>query len=219
MDVTSQVEYEKAIVKADAEKTVLIKEVHHRVKNNLQVISSLISLEERFKTDSDIIIDITKSRINALALIHETIYNEEDMNYINVRQFIGEFDEKLKSLATYPDISFINEIDDWTLPVNSVTPLVLMINELTTNSFKYAFKEDDVKEIFKSIHLYNDNGIRMAKFHYRDNGKGLDEGFDIDSSRSLGWTIIKSLTAQLDGEYELFNDNGFNFVLKFPILE
>ena len=79
--------------------------------------------------------------------------------------------------------------------------------------------EDDVKEIFKSIHLYEDNGIKMAKFHYKDNGKGLDEGFDIDSSRSLGWTIIKSLAAQLDGEYELFNDNGFNFVLKFPILE
>ncbi len=219
MDVTEARKHERELIKADAEKTVLIKEVHHRVKNNLQVISSLISLEERFKTDSDIIIDITKSRINALALIHETIYNEEDMNYINVKYFIGEFDEKLKSLATYPDINFINEIDDWTLPVNAVTPLVLMINELTTNSFKYAFKEDDVKEIFKSIHLYEDNGIKMAKFHYKDNGKGLDEGFDIDSSRSLGWTIIKSLAAQLDGEYELFNDNGFNFVLKFPILE
>ena len=77
MDITKELEREKALIKSDAEKTVLIKEIHHRIKNNLQTINSLISLEERFKTSSDDIIDITKSRINSLALIHETIYNEK----------------------------------------------------------------------------------------------------------------------------------------------
>ena len=128
MDVTSQVEYEKAIVKADAEKTVLIKEVHHRVKNNLQVITSFISLEERFrKSEPERIIEITKNRINALALIHETIYNENDMDYITIKPFLHNFDEKLASLS-HLDIDFVNDFEDLTLSIDIVTPLALMIN-------------------------------------------------------------------------------------------
>ncbi len=218
-DVTTQVEHENFLIKSDAEKTVLIKEVHHRVKNNLQTITSLISLEEKFETNPAKILDVTKSRVSALALIHETIYNEEDMNYITLSEFFPEFDNKLKSLATYPDIEFIEDIEDLTLFIDSVTPLVLMTNELTTNSFKHAFEEDDEsKKITKTITSYEENGIKMCKYHYKDNGKGLPDDFDIDNQGTLGWTIIKSLVAQLDGEYELFSDNGFNFVLTFPII-
>ncbi len=219
-DITEDYLNRQEIIKADAEKTVLVKEVHHRIKNNLQTITSLISLEERFETDSDEIIDITKSRINSLALIHESIYNEANMNYISIQQFFNSFDDKLKSLATHPDIIFTNEIEDLVLNVDYVTPMVLMINELTTNTFKYAFeKEDQNKEIYKSIKAYENKGVKICKFHYKDNGKGLPDDFDIDSSRSLGWTIIKSLVTQLEGEYKIFNDNGFNFILEFPIIK
>ncbi|MCQ2964480.1 MAG: hypothetical protein MJ203_02820 [archaeon] len=101
-DITEDYLNRQEIIKADAEKTVLVKEVHHRIKNNLQTITSLISLEERFETSSDEIIDVTKSRINSLALIHESIYNEANMNYISIQQFFNSFDDKLKSLATHP---------------------------------------------------------------------------------------------------------------------
>ncbi|MCQ2964479.1 MAG: sensor histidine kinase [archaeon] len=101
-----------------------------------------------------------------------------------------------------------------------MTPLVLMINELTTNTFKYAFeKEDKTKEIYKSIREYEKNGVKICEFSYKDSGKGLPDDFSIDSSKSLGWTIIKSLVTQLEGEYKIFNDNGFNFILEFPIIK
>ena len=142
------------------------------------------------------------------------------MSYIGIQEFFNSFDDKLKSLSTHPDIIFTNELENLTLFVDYVTPLVLMINELTTNTFKYAFeKEDQNKEIYKSIKAYENKGVTMCKFHYKDNGKGLPEDFDIDSSRNLGWTIIKSLVTQLDGEYEIFNDNGFNFILEFPVIK
>ena len=218
MDITEEWNWQNTLIKSNAEKTVLIKEVHHRVKNNLQTITSLISLEERFKTDPAKILDITKTRINALALIHETIYNEFDMNYISIKNFFSSFDDKLKLLSSHPDIVFNEDIEDLTLYIDTATPLVLMINELTTNSFKHAFeKEDENKEIYKSLKSYEENGVKMCKFHYKDNGKGLPE--DIDSIGSLGWIIVKSLITQVDGKYEIFNDNGFNFVLKFPYIE
>ena len=212
--------YARELNEEDAEKTVLVKEVHHRVKNNLQTITSLISLEERFETDPNKILDITKTRINALALIHETVYNESDMNYISIKEFFSEFDDTLRVLSTFPDIKFKSDIDDEELYIDYVTPLVLMTNELTTNSFKYAFEEsDENKLIEKSISLYVDiRGIKMCKYTYKDYGKGLPDDFDKNSNGSLGWTIIKSLVSQLDGEYEVFNDNGFNFILTFPVL-
>ena len=209
--------YEHNLLEDDEEKTILVKEVHHRVKNNLQVLSSFISLEKKFYGDDpDKIIDITRSRIESLALLHETIYNEKHMDYITIKDFFEEFDEKLRPLSAYTDIQFINDIDDITLPIDSVTPLMLMINELSTNSFKYAFKDNSEKIITKSIKLI-DSG-KICRIHYKDNGPGIPEGFDMDSSPSLGWTIIKSLTSQLDGEFEIYNDNGFNFVLEFPVI-
>ncbi|MCQ2965085.1 MAG: hypothetical protein MJ203_05920, partial [archaeon] len=223
-DVTEQVNYERDLINADNEKTILIKEVHHRVKNNLQVITSFISLEERLrKDDPGRIIDITKKRIASLALIHERIYNEDNMNFISLKDFVHDFDLKLESLSNIPDIEFINDIDsDLSLSLDIITPLVLMINELTTNSFKYAWDTeeyaDKYKEIYKSINLFNDpEGKEYCEFIFKDNGRGLYEDFDINSSPSLGWTIIKSFVSQLDGEYELSNDEGLKFVLKFPL--
>lgn len=219
-DITRQVEYEQALIEADAEKTVLVKEVHHRVKNNLQLITSFISLEERFHGENpQRIVDITRNRISSLALIHERIYNEDNMNLISLKEFIAGFDDKLNALSNIDDIKFVTNIDEnLNLSVDYMTPMVLIINELTTNSFKYAFTENQkYKEIFKSIEIYFESGIKMCKYHYKDNGVGLPVGFNLDSSPSLGWQIIKSLSYQLDGEFETFNDNGFNFVLKFQI--
>ena len=190
--------------------------MHHRVKNNLQTISSFISLEERFGTDLSSIVQKTQNRIRVLALIHEAIYAETDMKCVSVKQFIEQFDELLESIALDSDISFINEVDDLNLNMDEITPIVLIINELTTNSFKHAYTPGKHKEIYTSFTKIDKNGEKYYRFHYKDNGPGLPEDFDIDSSPSLGWSIIKALSAQLDGEYKLFNKDGFNFVLEFP---
>lgn len=218
-DVTDRVNYENALIQSDSEKTVLIKEVHHRVKNNLQVILSLISLEEKFKTQPTEIVNQIKNRINSLALIHESIYNQDHMGTIGIKDFIEKFDENLSNMII-SNINFINELEDITLSVDLITPLILIINELSTNSFKYAFSEypeDKYKEIYKSISKYEENNVTMCKFIYKDNGIGLKDDFDMKNSNSLGSTLIHALSNQLDGDYEIYNDNGFNFVLKFPI--
>lgn len=211
-DVTSKIEKENALIKADEEKTILIKEIHHRVKNNLQVITSFISLEERFhKNSPERIIEVTKNRINSLALIHERIYNEENMNFISFKDFINDFDCRLFNL-TSKNIKFINKIpEELSLAIDIMIPIVLIINELTINSFKYAFNDNNNHIIYKSMTKENDNYL----FTYCDNGSGLSENFDIESSSGLGWTIIKALSNQLDGKIKIESKKGFKFKLKF----
>lgn len=220
-DITKQVNFQRDLIQANKDKTILIQEVHHRIKNNLQRITSLINLEQKFHNDDpERILEITKKRLKSLALIHETIYREEDLSSIMLHFFFNDFDNKLFMFSTSDDIKFDNDIDNGLkLSVNKLTPLTLMVNELTTNSFKYAFPDDfsGVKKIFKSIHVYDNNGLRFCEFKYSDSGVGLPDDFDLDNVTSLGWIIIKSLIGQLDGEFELFNDNGFNLVMKFPI--
>lgn len=217
-DVTKQYEYEQSLIKSDAKKTVLIKDVHHRVKNNLQIINSYINLEERFNDDPDKVLKDTKSRIASLSLIHETIYNEKEMDYISIKEFFNDFDTKLKGLMEHANIEFINEFEDLTIYIDNLTPLVLLVNELTTNSFKHAFSSsEDNNIVYKSLKSYEEDGFTKAKFHYKDNGKGLDDDFDVSKSKQLGFVIMKSLVSQLGGEYEVFNDDGFNFVMTFPI--
>lgn len=220
MDVTDTVNYEKNLIKSDNEKVVLIKESHHRFKNDLQLITNFINLEQRFhKDDPQKIMELTKQRINSLALIHERIYNEYDMKSINVNVFLNDFDKSLFNLAMN-DVEFINEIDsDFTLTSKFMTPITLIINELTTNSFKYAWDDEFEGEMLvtKLFKQYTKGDKEYCEFIYKDNGKGLDEGFNIESSNTLGWKLIMALSTQIDAEYELFNDEGLVFKLNFEI--
>ncbi len=94
-----------------------------------------------------------------------------------------------------------------------------MVNELTTNSFKHAFPDNFLgdKEIYKSINSFEKEGSTHVKFTYKDTGIGLPDNFDMNKTSSLGMMIIKSLVGQLDAEFELFDDNGFNFIFNFPL--
>lgn len=134
---------------------MLLKEVHHRVKNNLQIIASYMNLEEKFYGDDyKRIVDDTRMRIESLALIHETIYNETEMDVMNIKGFSNAFDNHLKNISHH-EIEFISDIDDINLPINLVNPLVLLTNELTTNSIKYDFTENDEEKIIhKTIKIH-----------------------------------------------------------------
>lgn len=220
-DITKQFKYQRDLIQANKDKTILVQEVHHRIKNNLQLITSFINLEQKFHNDDpERILDITKKRLKSLALIHETIYREDDLSSIMLNFFFKDFDNKLFMFSTSDDIKSDNDIEnDLRLSVDKLTPLTLMVNELTTNSFKYAFPDEfsGDKRISKSIHTYVEDGLKFCKFKYSDSGVGLPNDFELDNVTSLGWIIIKSLIGQLDGEFELFNDNGFNLIMKFPI--
>lgn len=215
-DITSIYKKYEQLKNANHDKNALLKEVHHRVKNNLQILNSFLSLEERFhKDDSDRIINNTKNRLKSLALMHEQAYTGEKVNYVKMEDYLNEIDAKLFNTYNNDNIKFIVESANEThLPLDLVTPLTLIINELTINSLRYAFVNNQPnKEIFKSTKIKDG----YCRFIYRDNGVGLPKDFDINTTPSLGWTIIKSLTKQLDGKLRVKNDNGMCFVVEFPV--
>lgn len=131
------------------------------------------------------------------------------MKNIHVKSFINDFIRSLYSLSDDIDITFVNDIrDDLLLSVDSVTPLVLILNELIINIFKYAFDENHTgpKEIHTSFRVEKIEDKFYCKCYYKDTGKGIPEGFDISKSNSLGMLVIKELSGQLDGEWEFYND-------------
>lgn len=219
-DITKEKDFTNYLIKTDREKTVLLQEVHHRVKNNLQIIMSFINLEKRFhRGNYEKILDITERRIESLALIHERIYKDENMNNMNVPTFLADLDKQLHRRSEDDGITFIREVDEnLTFSINIVTPLALIINELTVNTFKYAFdKNSKNKTIYKSLDLFEKDGQTFCQFKYLDNGIGFPEDFDFGTFDGLGWKIIVSLAGQLDAEYEIINDDEVGIVLTFPV--
>ena len=217
-DVTEDYKKQKALREANEHQKVLIKEVHHRVKNNLQVLNSFLNLEKRaYKNQPTIIIDHMQSRLSSLAILHEKTYNTEDFKNINLKNYVEDQDAQLTNLIGLRDgIEFVSEVDDdLNLSIEIITPLLLVIDELTMNAIKHAFpdKTRPNKMIRKVITKVDDD---TAKLLLTDNGVGIDNPKEI--SANLGCEIIKSLTRQLDGTIKLLNlENGTGYELTFPI--
>ena len=217
-DITEDYVKQQALQDANEHQKVLIKEVHHRVKNNLQVLNSFLNLEKRaYKDQPEIIIDHMQSRLSSLALLHEKTYNTSDFKNINLKEYIDDQDIKLKSLIGLRDgIEFKSTVDsNITLSIEIITPLLLVVDELTMNSIKHAFPEDwPNKTITKEIKKLDDN---TGELIIKDNGVGIDKQKK-DMKHSLGCEIIKNLTKQLDGEIRYLDvDKGTGFRLLFPL--
>ena len=217
-DVTEERKKQQELMEANEHQTILIKEVHHRVKNNLQVLNSFLNLEKRaYKDKPGIIIDHMQSRLSSLAILHEKTYNTEDFKNINLKEYIVDQDSQLRGLIGLRDgIEFESEVDsDLNLTIEVITPLLLVIDELTMNAIKHAFPDKTVpnKKIIKKITKLDDS---TAQLILRDNGVGIEDPGSI--TKNLGCEIIKNLTKQLDGEIELFqHENGTGYRLTFPI--
>ncbi len=217
-DITEEYNKQQELVEANEHQKILIKEVHHRVKNNLQVLNSFLNLEKRaYKNKPDIIIDHMQSRLSSLAILHEKTYNTTDFKNINLKDYIIDQDSQLRGLIGLRDgIEFKSEVDeDINLTIEVITPLLLVIDELTMNAIKHAFPDKSVtnKVIYKKItKLDNETGQLILK----DNGVGIEDPSKI--SKNLGCEIIRNLTKQLDGEIELYqHENGTGYKLVFPL--
>jgi two-component sensor histidine kinase len=217
-DLTEDREKQKELVEANEHQKVLIKEVHHRVKNNLQVLNSFLNLEKRaYKDKPHIIIDHMQSRLSSLAILHEKTYNTTDFKNINLKDYIVDQDSQMTNLIGLRDgIKFESEVDDdINLTIEVITPLLLVIDELTMNAIKHAFPDKSVpnKVIYKKISkLDPETGQLILK----DNGIGIENPKKI--SKNLGCEIIKNLTKQLDGHIELYqHENGTGYRLTFPL--
>lgn len=214
-DISEEKQKQDTLIRANNRMNVLIKEIHHRVKNNLQLLNSFLNLEKRaYKDSPDLIIDHMQTRLASLALLHEKTYDTQDFTHINLADYIHEQDNNMLSLIGNRDIKFTSIIDpNLTLTIEVITPLLLIIDELTMNALKHAFTEDmDDKEIYKEIKQINNEQCELI---IKDNGVGLGV-IDETTGTHLGWQIIRSLTGQLDGEIEVLElERGSGFRLIF----
>ena len=217
-DITDERNKQMELREANEHQIILIKEVHHRVKNNLQILNSFLNLEKRvYRDNPELIIDHMQARLTSLALLHEKTYNTQDFKNINLDDFIVDHDNQLKSFANLKnDIEFESDVDkDITLTIEVITPLLLIIDELSMNSIKHAFPDKNMpdKKIFKSITKIDED---HAELIFRDNGVGIENPKKI--TKNLGCEIIKNLTKQLNGEIKLIeHENGTGYRLVFPI--
>ena len=195
---------------------ILIKEIHHRVKNNLQILSSFLNLEKRaYKNDPDLIIEHMQTRLNSLALLHEKTYNSQDFKNINLKDYLIDHDRKTMGVVDFPNkIEFETYVDEnLELSLEVITPLLLIIDEITMNSIKHAFPDTSSNnKITKEIRSVGNNAAELI---IKDNGVGIEDSNKM--SKNLGCEIIKSLTKQLGGKIIMFNqDKGTAYKLTFP---
>ncbi|MGZ7067688.1 MAG: histidine kinase dimerization/phosphoacceptor domain -containing protein [Methanobacterium sp.] len=230
-DVTEQKKAESEIIKSLDEKEVLLREIHHRVKNNLQIISSLINLQSN-KMDDPKMFDSFKeiqNRVKSIALIHEKLYQSKDISKINFAEYIPQLASDLyRSYEISPFIDLEVKADDILLDINKALPCGLIINELITNSIKHAFPEIKNYKYPGEISASNSNRIKKGKININfsnisdvyelnifDNGIGYPDDLDIEKTETLGLRLVNSLKGQLNSEIELKNNEGAHFRLTF----
>ncbi len=201
------------------EKEMLLKEIHHRVKNNLMIISNLLELQSYYindKADLDVFRD-SKTRADSMALIHEKLYQSTDLKKIDFGEYIHSL--ALDIFDTYniasDRIKLVINVEDIMLDINVAIPLGLIINELLTNSLKYAFPEDK-KGLINIIFSKTDNIFTLI---IKDDGIGLKPNTDIKNTESLGLELVNNLTRQIDGNVELECEDGVEFKITFKELE
>ncbi|MBU2975503.1 sensor histidine kinase [Zobellia sp. B3R18] len=204
-----------------SERDTLLKEIHHRVKNNLQVITSLLSLQSSFIKDDKIkgLFRYSQYRINSMAIIHEMLYRSKDLSRINYGDYVHQLASKLiaSMRGSEKKIDLKIEAEELHLNLDTSVPLGLMINEIITNSLKYGFKNKD--EGLISIKFEK---LKYPNFLLRigDNGTGFSDEIDFRNTKSLGLKLIHMLTLQLKGTVEKDNtESGTHYIITFQEIE
>ncbi|PIQ25184.1 hypothetical protein COW36_23025 [bacterium (Candidatus Blackallbacteria) CG17_big_fil_post_rev_8_21_14_2_50_48_46] len=186
------------------EKKILLQEIHHRVKNNLQLVVSLITLQIKLlqNLESEESLRCTQRRIAAIAMIHEMLYESENFSQIPYREYIERLlTQSLRGMSDgATPIALKLELEDISLKMDTAIPLGLILNELTTNALKHAFADTFQPEIQVSL---SELAPRKFKLHFCDNGSGLPKDLQIDTLSSLGLRLILNLVRQLQGELEI----------------
>ncbi len=198
-------------------KDVLLKEVHHRVKNNLQIISSILSLQSNYiKKDIDREIFLNcRNRVKSMALIHEQLYKSENFADIRMEDYIKVLvNDILASFHKSHCTKTIMDLDPVTLNIEMAIPCGLIINELLSNSLKHAFGKNDNGEIEVRFKV---GKAQNALLVIRDNGKGFPEGFDFTRTESLGFQLVNALISQINGKISHSFNGGLEFNITFPL--
>ena len=199
------------------QKGIMLREIHHRVKNNLTIVISLLDLQLRSNANPELrrIITDIEMRIRSMALIHEHLYRSENIDLIPLASYIHSLATIISSAFSGHRITLITSLDAAEVSIETALPIGLITNELLTNAYKYAFPGSMNGEI--EIHLKQD-ADEMFTLTVSDNGIGLPDSFTLDSENSLGMFIVRLLVEQLDGALEIDREQGTSFIIRFKNL-
>lgn len=213
-DISEQKKNEQTIKASLKEKETLLAEIHHRVKNNLAIISGLLEMQT-FNAEGDIVNELreSQSRIQSIAMVHERLYQSDSFTNIPLGTYIDELFRFIANTFNTEgrEIRIEKEIEPVALDVSQAIPCGLILNELITNSYKHAF--NGTKEPVISISLNEQDG--RINLEVKDNGIGLPPDFEIEQPSSLGTTLIRTLVQQLDGELKVSSGEGATFNISF----
>jgi len=218
-DITERKNAERKVIEALHEKEVLVKEVHHRVKNNMQIISSLLNLQTNYVDDKEAVnvLKESQNRVKSMAIIHEKLYMSDDLTHINFIDYIQSLVINLFYSYNVEEtqIKPILEIENVSLNMETAVPCGLIISELVSNSLKYAFPNDLKGEILVSLKSVDDRYELIIS----DNGVGLPEEIDFNNLETLGLLLVNNLTEQIDGELTIKRSPGTEFKIIFKELD
>ncbi len=218
-DMTEHKQAEEKIKASLNEKEVLLKEIHHRVKNNLQIISSLLDLQANYVKDKEAVnvLQESQNRVKSMAMIHEMLYQSIDLVTIDFSEYIRNLvNDLFYAYGAKSNIKPIIDVEQVFLNIETAIPCGLIISELVSNSLKYAFPANKAGELSVNINSHNEE----FELTICDNGIGLPENIDFkDVTTSLGLRLVNMLVNQLDGSIELDKTEGTKFQIKFKELE
>jgi PAS domain S-box-containing protein len=215
-DITERKRAEEQIMSALREKDILLKEIHHRVKNNLQVVASLLDLQSRSIEDRQarMLFGESQKRIETMTLIHEKLYQSKDLARIDFTEYVDDLTAQIFALHEGRSdlIDLKADVRNVILDVNKAIPCGLIINELVSNALKHAFTGGERGTVSIRMHAHNEGGVTLS---VSDDGKGFPEGVDYLNTKSLGMQLIISLVDQLGGIIKLEGGKGTTFVITF----
>jgi len=215
-DVTEQRQAEKQIKASLHEKEVLLREIHHRVKNNLQIISSLLNLQSQHVEDSKALEMFTESRlrVRSMAMVHEKLYRSENLSRVDFKEYVRSLSYHLFQMyGVTPDkVTLDMDIENVLLDINTAIPCGLLVSELISNALKHAFPEGRTGAVTINMKPIENGGIELR---VSDNGVGLEGDLDIKNTESFGLQLVDMLTEQLQGTLSIDRNGGTTFAIRF----
>jgi PAS domain S-box-containing protein len=216
IDITERKNFEEQLARSLKEKELLIKEIHHRVKNNLQVISSLLKLQSTYIKDNealDMLVD-SQNRVQSMALVHQKLYQSKDLANIDLNEYLQQLlYHLLNSIKSVDGKVKLNvNVEDIKMGVDTAIPCGLIINELVSNSLKHAFPGDKAGIIDVELKVKDKDTYEMK---IKDNGKGFADNIDFKNTSTLGLQLVNTLVSQLEGNIEIAKGSGTEFSITF----
>jgi len=213
-DITDRIAAEQFVLNSLKEKEVMLKEIHHRVKNNMQIVSSLLSLQLDHLHDEEarsMFIE-SQNRIASMALIHEKLYQSSDLARIDFSDYLGDLTENLAGMvgAQARNISFQLKSGEVLLGIDTAIPCGLIVNELVSNAYKHGFPKGGPGQVTLTFERLADGRLRLE---VADTGRGIPDGIDLQKTHSLGMQLVHTLVRQLRGTIEVRRGNGARFIL------